>query len=393
MSDPLFDRSAPVRPHDETRESPEKFVWPPKKVDPLAPDPFPRQEFRGGLEPAVAADGTTAAPVTPRPGDLESPSDVAHRRSTGPPLLPVPPSRTCPPMSALCSLRAWSLTVERDWLGLIRPPWHLRAAQAGWSAESDGEYCPSCGQGVGPHELDRESSGAAVPKCSACRAQRRPWERCVRLGPYHGLLRDAIHEVKFEAWRHLGTTLGRLLGEQLRPLLAEHGRSSPLLLVPMPTSFRRRVARGIDHALVIARGVREVIGGTLTRPVRREHRPSQLDVPNSDRARNVAGSFVPRARVAIPPTALVILIDDVMTTGATMSAATRAVLAVPVGRPLRALRSEISPRPVDSENQLLNGSLRPRIWAAVLGVTPVPTRCPALTNLPSDESARVRGAD
>jgi len=43
--------------------------------------------------------------------------------------------------------------------------------------------------------------------CPACRGKRLPWARAVRLGEYDGLLRDAIHEVKFTRWRTLGSDL------------------------------------------------------------------------------------------------------------------------------------------------------------------------------------------
>jgi predicted amidophosphoribosyltransferase len=164
----------------------------------------------------------------------------------------------------------------------------------------------------------------------------------VRLGEYDGLVRDVVHEVKFSAWRRLGSDAGQLLGRQLEPLLEGVDRSR-LVLVPVPSSLQRRLARGIDHTLVIARGVRRVTGGRIVRALKRRHRPSQVSLAMSDRKQNVSGTMRLRRGVDLSGK-LVIVIDDVRTTGATMTEACRAL-----GRGV--------------------GDRRPgEIWAAVLGV-------------------------
>jgi len=147
----------------------------------------------------------------------------------------------------------------------------------------------------------------------------------VRLGAFEGLLRDAIHEVKFTAWRRLGTDLGRMLGERLEDALER--ACVPIecvVLVPMPTTMRRRLARGIDHTTVLARGVRDVLGVPIVRAVAREHRPSQTHVPQSQRRDNVARSMRLRSGVDLSGH-MVVIIDDVMTTGSTMGECARAI--------------------------------------------------------------------
>lgn len=345
-------------------DAPERFVWPPKKPPSVSP---------------TAHDSPTDSDLDPTLDDLTPPS-APHLARFDAELT----TRAAPPRVLR---RSWAHTIEREWLGLSRPPWSVRAAEAGWQPDRTDDYCPTCGQSVGAHELrtpkerhetrDRgptQGPSVSVPKCAACRSQRRPWERCVRLGPYVGVLRDAIHELKFEAWRQLGTTLGRTLGEQLRPLLSEHRRRSRLVLLHMPTTFRRRIARGIDHTLVIARGVRDIIGGELARPIRRDHRPSQLDVAPSARARNVAGSFRARLGAGLPPDALVVLIDDVMTTGATMSAASRAVRVLNARTHGIPADTEAGAEPAGDREEDGEVESRPRVWSAVLGVTPTPNR-------------------
>jgi predicted amidophosphoribosyltransferase len=206
---------------------------------------------------------------------------------------------------------------------------------------------------VGPGE----AQGSAAAGCTACRRQRLPWERTVRLGEYDGLLRDLVHEVKFTAWRQLGVTVGRLLGRSLAAALREDGvNPDRTILVPMPTTYTRRMSRGIDHARVIARGVREVTGLPIVTALERSRRPSQRSVPVSGRVANVAGSI----RV-IPGVSLAgwtaIVIDDVKTTGATMAAACRALSRG--GREAR----------LTSRSDFVRNSDGVRLWAGLLAVT------------------------
>lgn len=232
--------------------------------------------------------------------------------------------------------------VERVWLGLAAPPWRVRAAEAGWAPDGPGAYCGRCGTTVGPHEADGDG-------CVACRGRRLPWDRFVRLGEYAGVLREAVVEVKFTRWRRLGDELGRLLGAAVLGALRGAGVDlGRVVIVPVPTTFRRRVWRGIDHSLVIARGVSRASGLPVERLLEREHRPSQLEVAPSRRAANVAGSMRARAGARVRGR-VVVLVDDVRTTGATMAAASRAVRKAKV----------------EGDEAGVAG-----VWAAVVGVTP-----------------------
>ncbi len=226
-----------------------------------------------------------------------------------------------------------------------------RMADAGWSPDARTAYCPRCASSAGPYAADDTG-------CGWCREKNLSWERAVRLGDYAGLLREMVLEVKFTRWRRLGAQLGRMLGERLAEELdragADRGRTA---LVPVPMSFRRWLLTGIDHSLAICRGVARETGLPIVRALSRRHRASQLEVSPSKRLTNVAGAF--RARRGMPPPwdaggCLVIVVDDVRTTGATMTAA------------CRALRKAAGP--AGEEEGRDPGSVR--LWSAVLGVTP-----------------------
>ena len=69
--------------------------------------------------------------------------------------------------------------------------------------------------------------------------------------------------------RDLGRMLGSRLDEQLRRYDIDHA-----VVVPVPMSFRRRVVRGIDHTLAIARGVADRTGSPVVRALSRRHAPT-----------------------------------------------------------------------------------------------------------------------
>jgi predicted amidophosphoribosyltransferase len=270
--------------------------------------------------------------------------------------------------------------VERHLLGLAAEPLDRRLESASWRVDAFDTYCHRCGRDAGLFEVWREG-------CTRCRGLAMPWEKVVRLGRYEGVLRDVVHEVKFTAFRSLGTAAGRLIGERVAEAIArrspEQERVRRVLIVPVPTSTRRRLARGIDHTRVLARAaagaIRRGTAGCEGIPARvwpalsREHRPSQLAVPAGERSGNVAGAFGAawRARWAarwfarVPgPGTLVVLLDDVTTTGATARAAARALGAVLRGGRAGRGRAE------RGRGGGLGAEKKVELWLAILAVTP-----------------------
>lgn len=306
-----------LAPQQDARKR--KFVWPPTRA----------------VE--VAARGVRAT------GDA---GELKRALPTGDPLA----SRVWEAEAPIPSWRSALREIERVWMGLASPPLAERMAETGWMADEAHDYCGRCGRTVGAHEAD--GSG-----CSRCRGRALAWERLVRLGEYRGLLRDVVHEVKFTRWRNVGDQIGRMLGRELASRLDASGiRREEAAIVPVPTSWLRRMHRGIDHALVIARGVAAESGAELRPALARSHRPSQTSVPSSQRLANVKGSIRSRDGVGLDGRVLIV-VDDVTTTRATLAAAcaalSRASRAGGVGG------GEAVGTPA-------------RIWAAVVAVTPEP---------------------
>lgn len=218
------------------------------------------------------------------------------------------------------ALGAMSHDAERVFLGT--PGGTLRE-RLELALDGQPEACWRCGQEVGPHETD----GAG---CPACRGKRPHWAAFVRLGLHDGELRELVHELKFTRWRRVGEELGREIGRrvlrlpQVEAALArpDAGRAQ---VVPVPMSRVRRLVRGIDHTRCIARGIRSVTGWAIHQPLLRGYSPSQLAVPVSARARNVRRTFHAGKAWRDTTPALVVVVDDVLTTGSTLGAACRAV--------------------------------------------------------------------
>lgn len=200
--------------------------------------------------------------------------------------------------------------------------------ERGFVADDVSKYCPRCGRSVGPGEF---ADGA----CSACRNRRLPWGGFVRLGQYDETLREAVHEFKFNRWHAVGEHLGRALGaavaERLVAVASDANELPQAVLsrsvvTPVPMSFWRKAGRGIDHATCLASAVSAGAGLPMRRLLARRHRPAQTGLSASARRRNLRGSMLTTADpAAVAGARVVVLVDDVMTTGATLEEACRAL--------------------------------------------------------------------
>lgn len=137
--------------------------------------------------------------------------------------------------------------------------------------------------------------------------------------PFGGTVRRALHGLKYGGERRLAEPLGRAIARRW----ARAGRGGDLL-VPVPVHAERLRKRGYDQAELIA----QATGRALRLPVapvleRQRATIAQFDLDRDERAGNVAGAFgLRRGAPAGRPLEgrWVVLIDDVVTTGSTLSA-------------------------------------------------------------------------
>jgi ComF family protein len=132
---------------------------------------------------------------------------------------------------------------------------------------------------------------------------------------YGGALSTAVHRLKYEGRGDLGAQLGELLR---RVDVGPFDR-----VVPVPLHPSRLAERGFNQAALLARPIadaRPFGAGDLERT---RATPQQMKLPRAERLRSVVGAFRAGRRVA---SARVLLIDDVVTTGATFAACEAALL-------------------------------------------------------------------
>jgi ComF family protein len=186
--------------------------------------------------------------------------------------------------------------------------------------------CAACGR-----PLDEPSQG---PVCRDCWAAVHRFtgglrdRRAAAAGPYEGRLRDIIHAFKYDGRRTLAQPLATLIREAGRDIL-----DGADIVVPVPLHWWRRRRRGFNQAALLAGHLGLPVCHALRRG--RRTRP-QAGLHADERRTNVAGAFRPawryrwpraRAVAGLAPQPLAglvaVLVDDVMTTGATGEACAR----------------------------------------------------------------------
>lgn len=174
-------------------------------------------------------------------------------------------------------------------------------------------FCPICGEIYAGHE--------ARLICPGCRERRPPWNKIYFHGTYEGLLRELILRLKFGGELHLARGLALLLCTH--PELAGAARDYDLI-IPVPLHPKRLVGRGFNQSGEIAARIGKAldipVAHALARTVFTGH---QVGLSRRERVRNLRGVFAAKTNLGGKR---ILLLDDVMTTGATMASAARSLL-------------------------------------------------------------------
>jgi len=191
-------------------------------------------------------------------------------------------------------------------------------------------------------------------RCQGCRDFEPEFDRAVSFGEYAGALRGLIHLLKYDKVRPAAPVLGHMLAEAIAQL-TNGGVDSLPLIVPVPLHSSKRGERGFNQAELIVRAAAkhlpprlEVASGLLKRQ-RPTH--SQVGLTREERVANLRGAF----RVTDPERVMgrtVIVVDDVMTTGTTVSECARVLKKAGAERVwaatvARTLKSTVQPRAVE----------------------------------------------
>jgi ComF family protein len=185
--------------------------------------------------------------------------------------------------------------------------------------------CDLCGDPLPP-------TAAPFRVCRRCLAAPPRFETARSAGLYAGSLKAIVHAFKYEGRRTLAAPLAALMREAGSTLLADADA-----VVPVPLHPWRSVHRGFNQAEDLARH----LGLPVCQPIRRvRHGPPQASLRGPERRANVTQAFGRRAALVAAwdvgqarrlRNRVVVLVDDVMTTGATLDECSGALLDAGVG--------------------------------------------------------------
>ena len=244
------------------------------------------------------------------------------------------------PMPA-SSQNAWAAQLASDLVAAVKPPlihWALQCADmlvppacvaCRLPLVEHDTLCPACWLQIDfirAPLCDRLGIpmpyGTDQPMISARAAADPPdYDRARAVASHGGLMRDLVHRLKYGDQQHVVRLLTRLLEDPGRDLLAGCD-----ILIPIPLSRRRLWQRGFNQAAVLAKALQRRTGVAYDPLLleRRRDTASQVGMTREQRQDNVRGAFkIADGSKGALRGKRVLLIDDVITTGATMNAAAR----------------------------------------------------------------------
>lgn len=193
----------------------------------------------------------------------------------------------------------------------------------------DGVVCLRCGDSL---DVPQGEGTEGTYVCRACRAAPPAFTQSVSFGTYDGRLRQAIHALKYERLHPAAKKLGAMLAEVIAGLYSD--APTGMLVVPVPLHRTKQRQRGFNQARALALGAIQALRqshpdwklqlapSTL---MRLRATDTQAGLTPAQRRKNVRGAFKVTDSSAVKGQR-VLLVDDILTTGATARAAAQSLI-------------------------------------------------------------------
>ncbi|OGV48110.1 MAG: hypothetical protein A2X49_12940 [Lentisphaerae bacterium GWF2_52_8] len=174
-------------------------------------------------------------------------------------------------------------------------------------------FCPGCG---GSHD-------GVLKVCAKClKADTRPWSQAISVFNMTPAVSELVQKFKYNNNPEMARPFGVLAANILK-----RSGLTPDFLVPTPLHWTRAWRRGFNQSSLLCEIISEELGVPVLYILKRTRRTRQQTRLNrEERKKNLAGAFCVRGQTSIENRSI-LLLDDVMTTGATLSAAANALLA------------------------------------------------------------------
>ena len=202
-------------------------------------------------------------------------------------------------------------------------------------AHAAGQLCSRCGDALGM-ESARFAAALGMHECTACRMNPPAFTRAVAFAPYDNEMREMLHVLKFGRVRRVAeSVLSGWLAEAILQLESEilEQTTAGLLVVPVPLFGARQKERGYNQAELLARAALrrlrkmrsgwplELHPGALRRA---RDTKAMFQLRPDQRRRNLVGAF--EAEPEAVRGRNVLLVDDILTTGATANQCAKVLL-------------------------------------------------------------------